>query len=138
MRIPRKRHRARVEMLPLMDVVFLILIFLIYAMMVMVVHLGMPVMLPTSKSAQPEKIVVLALTIQQDGALWLDKKPVTLEALPAEVMRQGGEQGMNPGDEPTLQIFADAMLPYQKLFNVLDVLKQAGLKKISLQAKGGG
>ncbi len=93
MRMPRTHRHARVEMLPLMDVVFLILVFLIYAMMVMVVHMGMPVALPTSKNAQPEQIVVLALTIRQDGALWLDKDPVTLETLPGEVMRQSRERG---------------------------------------------
>lgn len=135
MRLPRIHRHARVEMLPLMDVVFLILVFLIYAMMVMVVHMGMPVSLPKSKSAQPEHLVVLALTIQQDGALWLDKEPVTLADLPEAVRRQGAERGLIASDEPTLQIFADAMLPYQKLFDVLTELKKAGLKKISLQAR---
>lgn len=137
MRLPRTRKHARVELLPLMDVVFLILVFLIYAMMVMVVQMGMPVNLPASKSAQPEQVVTLALTIQEDGSLWLDKTPVTLDSLAADVLRQGEERGLNQGEEPTLQIFADAMLPYQKLFNVLDVLKKAGLKKISLQAREG-
>lgn len=138
MRMPRTRRHARVEMLPLMDVVFLILVFLIYAMMVMVVHMGMPVALPTSKSAQPEQVVTLALTIQQDGALWLGKEAVTLADLPDAVARQSLERGLAASDEPALQVFADAMLPYQKLFDVLDVLKKAGLKKISLQAKEGG
>lgn len=138
MRLPRTQKHARVEMLPLMDVVFLILVFLIYAMMVMVVQMGMPVSLPTSKSAQPQQVVVLALTIQQDGALWLDKEPVTLENLADNVMQQSRERGLNEDEEPTVQIFADAELPYQKLFNVLDVLKKAGLKKISLQAREGG
>lgn len=135
MRLPRTRKHARIEMLPLMDVVFLILVFLIYAMMVMVVHSGMPVNLPASRSAQPEQVVALALTIQQDGALWLDKEPVTLASLPEEVVRQGRERGLSEGEEPTIQIFADAMLPYQTLFDVLDALKKAGLKKISLQAR---
>lgn len=138
MRLPRKRHRARLEMLPLMDVVFLILVFLIYAMMVMVVHMGMPVNLPTSKSAQPEQIVVLALTIQENGNLWLDQEPATLETLPQDIAREMEARGASKDEEPTIQIFADANLPYQKLFHVLDVLKAAGLRKISLQAKEGG
>ena len=139
MRMPRTHRHARVEMLPLMDVVFLILVFLIYAMMVMVVHMGMPVALPTSKNAQPEQIVVLALTIRQDGALWLDKDPVTLETLPGEVMRQSRERGRRPMTRNRHCRFSRTpMLPYQKLFDVLDALKKAGLKKISLQAKEGG
>ncbi|MBD5553355.1 MAG: biopolymer transporter ExbD [Desulfovibrio sp.] len=138
MRLPRVHRHARLELLPLMDVVFLILVFLIYAMMVMVVQMGMPVALPTSKSAQPQQVVVLALTIEQNGDLWLDKERVTPENLAAEVMSQSRARGLVEGDEPTVQIFADAALPYQKLFNVLDILKQAGLKKISLQAREGG
>lgn len=138
MRLPRVHRHARLELLPLMDVVFLILVFLIYAMMVMVVQMGMPVALPTSKSAQPQQVVVLALTIEQNGDLWLDKERVTPENLASEVMSQSRARGLAEGDEPTVQIFADAALPYQKLFNVLDILKQAGLKKISLQAREGG
>ncbi len=53
----RNKHHAHAQNAPpcqggnaaLMDVVFLILVFLIYAMMVMVVHMGMPVALPTSQ-----------------------------------------------------------------------------------------
>lgn len=137
MHLPRRHKHARLEMLPLMDVVFLILVFLIYAMMVMVVQMGMPVALPTSKSSQPDQQVTLAVTIQQDGALWVDKAPATLESLPDEIMKQGREQGIVGDEEPTVQIFADAQLPYQKLFDVLDVLKKAGLKKISLQSREG-
>lgn len=135
MRLQRIHRQARVEMLPLMDVVFLILVFLIYAMMVMVVQVGMPVSLPTSKSAQPAQLVVLALTIQQDGALWLDKEPVTLETLSDTILRQSRKGGNSESDDLSLQIYADAELPYQKLFTVLDMLKKAGIKKISLQAR---
>lgn len=133
MNLPRRRSHPRVELLPLMDVVFLILIFLVYAMMVMAVHMGMPVNLPASRNSQPEQTVVLALTIGEDGKLWLNKEPVTLANLADDIGRQ--MKGSANDEEPAVQIFADAALPYQKLFTVLDVLKSAGLKKISLQAK---
>lgn len=132
MRLRRNHKHARIEMLPLMDVVFLILIFLVYAMMVMAVHMGMPVSLPASKSVKAEQVEALALTIQKDGELWLDKKAVNLESLPAAITCESHAKG---SEELIVQIFADAALPYQKLFTVLDVLKKAGLKKISLQAK---
>ena len=40
------RRRARIEMLPLIDIVFLLLVFFIYAMLSMAVHRGLPVALP--------------------------------------------------------------------------------------------
>lgn len=137
MRLPRRHRHARLELLPLMDVVFLILVFLVYAMLSMVAHMGMPVTLPASKSAQPEQIVTLALAIQEDGSLWLDKDPVRIANLPEEIRARMKAQGSGIDSEPVIQVFADAALSYQKLFNVLDVLKNAGLKKISLQAREG-
>ena len=45
----------RVEMLPLIDIVFLLLVVFIYTMLSMAVHQGMPVALPTGEQVQPEK-----------------------------------------------------------------------------------
>lgn len=135
MRLPRTHKHARVELLPLMDVVFLILIFLVYAMMSMLAYTGMPISLPASSSGQPERVASLALTIERDGRLWLDKEPVSLDGLGLDIERQMHARKATNNVEPNLHIFADAALPYQKLFDVLSALKAAGLRKISLQAK---
>ena len=37
------QKKARIEMLPLIDIVFLLLVFFIYAMLSMAVHRGLPV-----------------------------------------------------------------------------------------------
>lgn len=128
MRLPRTSRHARLEMLPLMDVVFLILIFLVYAMLAMSAHRGMPVSLPSSASAIPEPRPALALTIQANGSIWINKQPVSLGELGSAIKQQ---------EATDIQIFADAALPYQDLFHVLDALRKAGLKKISLQARQG-
>lgn len=140
MRLRRARKNARVELLPLMDVVFLLLVFFIYSMMLMAVHRGMPVALPTSSTAEPEKLIVLALTIKADGSLFLDKDSVSLEQLPEALKQRVAGQGQNPppADGPSLQVFADGALPYQTLYRVLDVIKAAGIRKISLQARQEG
>lgn len=133
MHLQKKSRRARFEMLPLMDIVFLLLVFLIYAMLSMSVQKGMPVTLPVSTTSELQDNSILTLTIRQDGSLWLDKTPVRIGDLSSEIHRAFRRWGEN--NEPVLQIFADADLPYQKLFNVLDVLKQADIKKISLQSR---
>ena len=47
--------KARIEMLPLIDIVFLLLVFFIYAMLSMAVHRGLPVELPLSTTAEIDK-----------------------------------------------------------------------------------
>ena len=47
--------RARIEMIPLIDVVFLLLIFFIYTMLSMTIHKGIPVLLPKAKTGLIER-----------------------------------------------------------------------------------
>jgi biopolymer transport protein ExbD len=49
--VPRGR-KTRIEMIPLIDIVFLLLVFFIYTMLSMAVHRGLPVILPTSSTAK--------------------------------------------------------------------------------------
>lgn len=132
MKLPRKKAKARIEMMPLMDIVFLLLVFFIYAMMSMAIHKALPLKLPSSSAAEPERQVSLALMVRADGLLLLDKEPVILEKL-AFILQERRKQEEEP-ERMSLQIFADDTLSYQELFRVLDQVKMAGLKKVSLQA----
>jgi biopolymer transport protein ExbD len=122
--------KARIEMLPLIDIVFLLLVFFIYAMLSMAVHRGLPVELPTSVSAEIDKKLVLSLTIKADETIYLDKEPLALEDL-TEVLKTKAAGS----EEPGVLIFADRGLNYQKLYNVLDKIRLAGINRISLQAE---
>lgn len=141
MRLHRKPIKTRIEILPLLDVVFLLLVFFIYAMMLMTVHRGMKLDLPQSLSASAEAASVLALSIKADGTIFLGKDPSSLSDLPEKLTSykqnavKSAESGQSSRSDPDIQIFAEANLPYQELFKVLDILKSAGLERISLQAR---
>ena len=120
----------RIEMLPLIDIVFLLLVFFIYAMLSMAVHRGLPVKLPTSSTAKIDKNLVLSVTVKGDGAIYVDKDRVSLKALKAFLVKKARKD-----KETGVMLFADRELPYQKLFKVLDEIRKAGLNRISLQAE---
>lgn len=125
-----KKRKARIEMLPLIDIVFLLLVFFIYAMLSMAVHHGLPIDLPISSSAEIDKKLVLSITVKADGSVYLDKNLVDLSDL-TQRLKTKAEGHKEPG----VLLFADRDLSYQKLFQVLDKIKMAGLEKISLQAE---
>jgi biopolymer transport protein ExbD len=126
-------RKARIEMLPLIDMVFLVLVFFIYGMLSMAVHRGLPVVLPVSASAPIEKDLFLSITVRSDGKLFLDKDEVPLEHLASALAGRSGES-----KETGVMIFADRDLSYQKLFHVLDEIRKAGLSHVSLQAEADG
>lgn len=127
------RRRARIEILPLIDIVFLLLVFFIYAMLSMAVHKGLPVALPESASAEVDKRLSLSVTVRTDGSVFLDKTPVRLEELDGAIRSRADKGGS--GDVGVL-VFADRDLSYQALFRVLDEIREAGISRISLQAEG--
>lgn len=126
-------RKARIEMLPLIDMVFLILVFFIYGMLSMAVHRGLPVMLPVSAAAPIERDLVLSITVRSDDKLFLDTEEVALDQLSELLARRSAES-----KETGVLIFADRDLAYQTLFQVLDEVRKAGLSRVSLQAEADG
>lgn len=127
--VPVKK-RTRIEMLPLIDVVFLLLVVFIYTMLSMAVHRGLPVHLPKSETAGIEKQLILSVTIDGEGTIYVDKQKVDFDDL-THVLAQRTANSKNPG----VLLFADNTISYQELFRVLDRIKIAGLSRISLQAE---
>ena len=124
------RRKSRIEMIPLIDVVFLIMVTFIYSTLSMAVHRGLSVCLPLSTVAEIEKQLILSVTITGDGKIYVDKEPVALDQL-TQILVTKVQGQTNPG----VLLFADNSITYQHLFQVLDHIKMAGLSRISLQAE---
>ncbi|MEN8198636.1 MAG: biopolymer transporter ExbD [Thermodesulfobacteriota bacterium] len=134
MKIRRRRDReARIEMLPLIDIVFLLLVFFIYAMLSMAVHRGLELDLPESSQAGvTAEREVLSLSIQVDGPglkILVDGQALPLEELPSFLANYPAAD-----DVPKVLVFAEERISYQQLYMVLDELKKSGVADISLQA----
>ncbi len=123
-------RRARIDMLPIIDVVFLLLVFFIYAMLSMAVHHALPVNLPTSTTAPLDKEKHLAITIDREGQIFLDNHSIPLATLTDEL--QVRTQGIQ---EPAVLLFADKDITYQTLYKVIDQIKLAGINRLSLQSE---
>ncbi len=78
----RTEHDTRVEIMPLIDVVFLLLTFFIYAMVLMIRAEVLPVPFETyisGEAATPKPAV--SITIAVDGNIYVGTKVVTLDEL---------------------------------------------------------
>ncbi len=124
------RKQARIEMLPLIDIIFLVLVVFIYAMLSMAVHRSLPVDLPHSAAVEIDPEVRLTITVRGEGDVYVDKEPVSMDEL-SSLLRDKAEADRDPG----VILVADQNIVYQQLFAVLDRIKQAGIERISLQAE---
>ncbi len=122
------RRSGRIEMIPLIDVVFLLLIFFIYAMLSMTIHKGIPVLLPKAKTSLIDKEAYLSIGITRDYRIFLDDREVPMEGLLQRLRERRKEQ-------PQLRVFisGDRRIPYEWVVKVLDTVRTSGLTKVSLE-----
>src|SRR3954452_21813033 len=81
----RPTKRARIEIIPMIDVIFFLLVFFMVSSLAMTKINSMPVALPkTSTSPEALKQNVI-LTIKKDGTIYINKAPVTLATLEAQL-----------------------------------------------------
>ena len=127
---PQTAKKTRIELIPLVDMMILLLAFFIYAMLSMAIHRGLPVLLPSSSTAQLDQRPVISITVQKDGRIYVDKGEVLFQNLRAFLIEKSAQT-----DETGAFLFADREVTYQKLFLVLDEIRMAGISRVSLQAE---
>lgn len=116
----RERH-ARIEIIPMIDVMMFLLVFFVLISINVLPALGLRVTPPSS--SQPDKIVErtrVTVGIDRDGDTFLDGQAVSLAELPDRL------RGMASEDKPLAVIISgDEAADLQKLVAVLDALKAA-------------
>ncbi len=129
---PFLKREARVEMVSLMDVMFLVLVFFVYSIFNMAVHHGLKVDLPAAPGAleKGERVVV---TIDAQDALQLNGRPLSQEDLVAEVKRLVSVRRETP-----VLIAGDRKASLGVGIGLLARLKAAGVEKASFQVSGKG
>ena len=121
----RPRRTPQVIIVSLIDIFAILLIFVIVTTTFKRMQPEVTIKLPESKSAvsadSSEEPVVLSVSETEE--IFLDAKPVTLSELTSTVQKLIAEKG-----RPNLAMKADKKVSYGFLIQVLDALKEAGVK----------
>ena len=120
------RRRGGENVIPLINVVFLLLIFFMIAGSLSQTEL-FRVQPPESVSEAPLPPEARRILLAADGRLALDDRAVELDALAAALA----------GDTGPVEIKADAAAPAARLLALLEVLRQAGVQEVELVTEKG-
>ncbi|MFM2312043.1 MAG: hypothetical protein RLZZ04_1319 [Cyanobacteriota bacterium] len=118
---------ANIEILPLIDVIFCILIFFILAAVNFSRQQAISLDLPQAKTGTPQLQNILIVTIDDLGQLYVDKNPVNRSDLKWEIKKY---QQSNPDGLMTL--YAAKNSTYREVVEVLDMLREVGGDRVAL------
>ena len=121
---------SELNVTPLIDLAFaLLIIFMITApLLQQTIDIQVPVESAAPQQQDPKEPVMLS--INPEGQFYWGT-----EAVADNEMKGRLELIADTDDPPVIQIRADAKLPYQRIVDLLDLVKNAGLSKISLETK---
>jgi biopolymer transport protein ExbD len=118
-------RQARIDLIPLIDVLFLLLIVFFYSLFSMVEQRGLPVDLARADSAKIQTEEFELLVIDRDGRFYLESSPAELPQIRSRLA------GLESNKRVLIR--ADKNSPLHAGLSVLDIARSMGLKNITLE-----
>lgn len=129
----RPTKRARIEIIPMIDVIFFLLVFFMVSSLAMTKINSLPVALPkTSSSPQAIKQDII-LTLRRDGGIFINKTATTLDTIGKQLVYE-----MHDHPQDVVVVNADEGVNYGLVVKVMDQARQIGVRKFALATEASG
>ncbi|HBF37508.1 MAG TPA: hypothetical protein DDW50_09335 [Firmicutes bacterium] len=124
MNLQIKRRKSRIELVPMIDVLFFMLVFFMLFSTINGSQTGVAVRLPKALHLGNTANNSLVVTIAADSQIYLGKQKIGINSLKQQIGRQIQK-------DPATQVIVrpDATVTYERIVKVLDSLASAGVEK---------
>ncbi|ABW31846.1 ExbD/TolR family protein [Acaryochloris marina] len=120
---------AQINIVPMIDVIFAILSFFIIATLFLNRSDALPVNLPQAKTVKPQLSTKVTVTIDAQGDLALNREPIQLNVLEAEV-----KELTDSADKVVVVIHADDQVSHGRVVTVMDRIREIEGAKLAIAA----
>ena len=121
----QSRRRVSLDISPLLDVVYLLLIFFLVTTTFMP-DASMELELPESTTATQSEVAPTMVTVGEDGGVEIDGDSVSIQELERTVA------ALLPEEREKITVRADARVDYGVIVRIIDALRNAGVDALSL------
>jgi biopolymer transport protein ExbD len=127
-----ERKKARIEIIPMIDVMMFLLVFFVLISVNVIPALGIKTQQPNSSQAQQLKTqdVQVVVTLGKENVIQVDGKNIELGQLTVAIKQKAGKS-----DQISVIVNSDKGAEVQTLIDVMDEIKKSGLGKVSLAAR---
>ncbi len=124
-----RKSKLSLDMAPLIDVVFQLLIFFMLTMSSS--SSAMQLNLPKAVTKDQETKEQIVVNVRQNGEIFINEKKISLEALRRELAAQ-----LVKLDKKTVNIKGEEDMPYKYFVQVMDSARQAGAVQVNIIHQG--
>lgn len=127
-RIKRESEDAQIDLTPMLDVVFIMLIFFIVTTS-FVKETGIDINRPSASTAEKKSKGNILIAIKSNGEIWMDQRHIDIRAVRANIQRMKAKF-----PQSSVIIQSDKESKTGILVRVMDQIRLAGVKNISIAA----
>lgn len=128
MRLPDESENGMgINITPMIDVIFSILAYFIVSSLSLTRSEGLPVNLPQASTAKVQKTEQINVSILPDGAIALNRQPIALEQLEAQVKAK-----IPPNTESLVILNADKAVDHGRVVEIMDKLRRVKGAKLAI------
>lgn len=121
----RFQQAARFELLPLIDVIFLLLIFFIFVMLKMTMQSNIKVDLPQLENSAQQTKESIMISINADNKLFINEQQIDIQELTEKILP------LQKGTHKPILIRGDKQSDLGIALTILEQLRQAGFKQVA-------
>ncbi len=128
----RPKKHAKIEVVPLIDVVFFLLATFVMVSLSMTKNEGISVNVPAASTSAPKDKAAapLTLSVAQQGEVYVNKEKINFAQLPIRI------QNAKAADKDlAVVVNADGKAEYSFVVAVIDEVKKAGITKVALSTE---
>ena len=130
-KLPPENAEARIEIIPLIDIMFFLLAAFMLVSLSMVNMKSVKVNLPTATTATTEsKNDFVNLSVDKGGMIYFDKKPVGPNELALQL-----RAGQQTNENFRVFISGDQEARHGDIIRVLDLVRSAGIQKVAFEIR---
>jgi biopolymer transport protein ExbD len=122
-------RKARIEIIPMIDIVFFLLVFFVMITLRMIPSTGVASQLPQSSTAETLDHPSVVVTLMDNGDIEVDQQRLSLQDLTARLAGQP-----EPG-KAMVTIAGAKTATLQSLLSVMDACRTAGITQIGVAAQ---
>ena len=125
-----EEEKSQINILPMIDIIFVILSFFIVSSLYLVKLETIPVNLPNAETSNQEKDSVIVITLDLENKVFIDDKFIDISILENEIRSK-----IRVSNNKKVVLRADKGIKYERVISILDILRKIENIKIGVSTE---
>jgi len=125
-----EEENIQINILPMIDVIFVILSFFIVSSLYLVRLETIPINLPNAETANQEKDTAIVITLNLDNKVFIDEKIIDISLFENQLRSK-----LKNNNNKKVVLRADKSIKYGKVISILDIMRKIEAIKIGVSTE---